>query len=353
MIDVLQIRSQLSPECFKIDTMRSLRYMVQDIVIFGCLIAAFYLLVSSQLFENANLLWKLPIVFCFSLVTGFFMWCIFVIGHDCGHRTFSKNNKINRVAGEICHSVILLTPFYAWRLSHLYHHRFHNHRKKDYSFPRVPDQSYVSLKKYPAVYFFYKTRFVIPFYSWFSYLYLGLSDGGHLFQFGRLWKQVSAKQKRKALTSSFITLLALVGWILLLGWKFLLVYMLSWAVFGFFLFTVTYLQHHHEQAKIYEDEQWDFTLAAFETIDRKYGWGLDDIHHNISDCHVIHHLFYSLIPHYNLKRATQELKSILKAEGLLHLYNHKKTPYFFVDVFKDVTKYWFFVDHTKTVDPLA
>ena len=57
------------------------------------------------------------------------MWCI---GHDAGHGTVAKNDKwTNRLVGEIAHSVICLTPFVPWALSHRKHHLNHNHLERD------------------------------------------------------------------------------------------------------------------------------------------------------------------------------------------------------------------------------
>jgi len=106
------------------------------------------------------------------------------------------------------------------------------------------------------------------------------------------------------------------------------------------LYTVTYLQHHSHDTKIYDDSTWSYVTAAFETVDRTYGkilGGLVDIdllHHHISDGHVVHHLFFTKIPHYNLKLATKSLVEYLKKEGLDYLYQHNNTPDFATRVVK-------------------
>ena len=68
--------------------------------------------------------------------------------------------------------------------------------------------------------------------------------------------------------------------------------------------------------KTFDDEDFHFASAAMETVDRSYGWGIDDVHHNITDGHVVHHLFFTKIPHYNLKKATVALRPYLEALGV-------------------------------------
>ena len=53
---------------------------------------------------------------------GTMMWAIFVLGHDCGHGSFSRSWLINDVVGNVLHSM-LLVPYYPWKLSHTHHHK--------------------------------------------------------------------------------------------------------------------------------------------------------------------------------------------------------------------------------------
>merc|ERR1719445_2526633 len=122
----------------------------------------------------------------------------------------------------------------------------------------------------------------------------------------RLWSGAS----RGELARGWISTAAVCAWAwwfatqFYAGWtEFAFLYGSSWIAFNFFLVTVTYLQHHEHDTKIYDDSTWKYTTAAFETIDRKFGWPIDMLTHHISDGHMVHHLWFSKIPHYHLRKA--------------------------------------------------
>ena len=71
-------------------------------------------------------------------------------------------------------------------------------------------------------------------------------------------------------------------------------------------------------------------------VDRPYHPWIDFLHHHISDCHVVHHLFYTKIPHYHLRQATDALVEFLKRENLTHVYKCRETPWYFVEIFRGV-----------------
>ena len=60
---------------------------------------------------------------------GTMFWALFVVGHDCGHQSFSNNKALNDFVGNIVHSSICV-PYHGWRISHRTHHANHGARAR-------------------------------------------------------------------------------------------------------------------------------------------------------------------------------------------------------------------------------
>ena len=192
---------------------------------------------------------------------------------------------------------------------------------------------------------------VLPFVMWTYYLLGGGDDGSHFYptSSSRLWKSTPEKEKRKCLLSSALVIGSLAFIYHLSGslFAFWFYYVAPLFVFHWWLVTVTYLQHHRVGVQVYDNSNWSFVRAAFETVDRTFGWGVDDLHHNITDGHVIHHLFFTKIPHYHLKKATQALKEYLVKRGCLDLYLHEETRMFPVTMHKMFIEHFFLAKLVK------
>lgn len=50
---------------------------------------------------------------------------LFVVGHDCGHRSFSKNKLVEDIVGTLMF-MPLIYPFEPWRIKHNHHHAHTN-----------------------------------------------------------------------------------------------------------------------------------------------------------------------------------------------------------------------------------
>jgi acyl-lipid omega-3 desaturase len=211
---------------------------------------------------------------------------------------------------------------------------YHNHIDKDYSHPWYTperlardDESLARMLHSSGLGDI--LRFLFPFYGWGIYIY-GMPDGSHLIPFPeqRMWKESAASEHTKCLIS-------LVNWIVWAAGIYMacgkdmytlgFYYIAPWFFFSWWLVSVTYLQHHDPDTLVYDDDDWKFVDAAFETVDRKYGFGIDWLHHHITDGHVAHHLFFTKIPHYNLPIATKAIKQYLNENNLGWMYKSDNT----------------------------
>ena len=336
-----EIRSWLPKEVFAKSAALSMFYAVRDVSL--TLAGMAFLFYAPRMGWLAGLPAPLALAATFAVqfATGFLMWCVFVVGHDCGHGTFSSDTVLNRVMGEFLHSVVLCVPFYPWMLSHRQHHMYHNHMKKDYSHMWVVEEDKDRMTA--GLNASYYMRWAFPVLAWPIYLYGGQADGGHLIQYGRLWKDRGVSDRAHGYISGAVSAATMYALWKCLGSDVVRVYVMPWLVFSFFLFTVTYLQHHDEDTIVYGDKTWSFAKAAFETVDRTFGLGIDNFHHNITDGHVIHHLFFTKIPHYNLAQATRALRDGLDKNGYGGVYKYRDTRNFLTYIWSYVNEHFFFI----------
>ena len=75
------------------------------------------------------------------------------------------------------------------------------------------------------------------------------------------------------------------------------------------LVCITFLQHTDTFVPHFRGEAFTWLRGALATVDRSYGWFLDDSFHHIADSHVAHHLF-STMPWYNAVKATPYIKKV-------------------------------------------
>jgi omega-3 fatty acid desaturase (delta-15 desaturase) len=72
-----------------------------------------------------------------------------------------------------------------------------------------------------------------------------------------------------------------------------------WLDISFQLFMVTYLQYHSDDGKLNSTwKSWTFQKVAFETVGRSDGKRIDRISNHVMASHVIHHLYFEQVLHY-------------------------------------------------------
>jgi omega-3 fatty acid desaturase (delta-15 desaturase) len=165
-----------------------------------------------------------------------------------------------------------------------------------------------------------------------------------------MWEGHSLKEKADAAISTMVSLATAGALWSSMGFSdFTVVCMVPWCVMGFWLFMVTYLQHHSEDGKLYTDDTYTFERGAFETVDRNYGKWVNRMSHHMMDGHVIHHLFFTKVPHYRLEAATKALKEGMEEAGMGHMYKSIDTPDFTQEIVKQFNENWFFIDEKQVV----
>ena len=346
------IMKMLPKETWVVDTPTSLMYFTADVLAVLSSMAFLNAVVTSDIYQTLPMYQQAVAVLPLQILTGFAMWCTWCIGHDAGHGTVSKGDRysktINRIVGEISHSIVCLTPFVPWALSHRKHHLNHNHIDRDYShqwFIREDKDTMHQLLQAA-----HSTRMLFFPFLYFFYLVTGVPDGGHVFFYGRMWEGHSIREKADASLSVMVSC-ATAGllWHTMGTANFAVVCMGPWMVMSFWLFMVTYLQHHSEDGKLYTDDTFTFQRGAFETVDRNYGKYINRMSHHMMDGHVIHHLFFTKVPHYRLEAATAALREGMKERGQEHMYKQLDTPHYSQEIVKQFYSNWFFINEAQIV----
>ncbi|XP_043723959.1 omega-3 fatty acid desaturase, chloroplastic-like [Telopea speciosissima] len=291
------IRAAIPKHCWVKDPWRSMSYVVRDVVVvLGLAAAAAYL--------NNWLVWPL-----YWAAQGTMFWALFVLGHDCGHGSFSNNPRLNSVVGHILHSSILV-PYHGWRISHRTHHQNHGHVENDESWHPLPERIYKGLDDITK-----KMRFTVPFPLLAYPIYLwSRSPGKKGSHFDPNSDLFVPSEKKDILTSTLCwsaMATLLVGLSFVFGpVQMLKLYGVPYMIFVMWLDLVTYLHHHGHEQKLpwYRGKEWNYLRGGLTTLDRDYGL-INNIHHDIGT-HVIHHLFPQ-IPHYHLIEATEAAKPVL------------------------------------------
>ena len=344
-----EVKKMLPAESFRVDTVTSLKYFGLDFVAVVSSMTFLHAVVTSEFYKSVPF-WGQAMMACpLQILTGFAMWCMWCIGHDAGHTTVSKDMPwLNRMVGEIAHSVICLTPFVPWAKSHLQHHLNHNHLENDYSHQWFIREERDEL--HPLIKLSHWSRnFQLPI-LYLVYLLAGVPDGGHVIFYGRMWESSTFKEKLDASYSVMVSVVtAATLWMKMGLADFTVVCFVPWCVMSFWLFMVTYLQHHSEDGRLYTDDTFSFERGAFETVDRNYGRWVNRLSHHMMDGHVVHHLFFTRVPHYRLAAATTALVEGMEERGQSHLYKSIDTPDFTQEIVQQFNDNWFFINEEQIV----
>ena len=116
------LKSVIPKDCFKVDTLTSLRYLSISVAASAACVAAGF--AALPIVGTSPL--SIPFWALYAAVAGTVEMGLWVLAHECGHGAFSKDLRIQDTVGFVIHS-ILLVPYYSWQRSHAVHHRYTNH----------------------------------------------------------------------------------------------------------------------------------------------------------------------------------------------------------------------------------
>ena len=280
-----------------------------------------------------------PVWLVYAVVTGTVAGGCWVIAHECGHRAFHPNPRVEAVVGFVLHS-LLLVPYFSWQRSHAVHHANCNHLEAGET--HVPPRSDSSSGRFVAGLrqklgkniYGVVSLFTHLVLGWPLYLMFGVAGGedygltSHFstaspFRKGR--RRLFLDSCRHLMVVSNLGLLAMVAALVLASIQFsparvLLVYGLPYLVINAWLVGYTWLQHTDTDIPHFSTSDWNWAKGALQTVDRPYGPLLNLLHHGIGSTHVCHHV-NPKIPHYNAWYATALLK-----QSFPELVRYDSTP---------------------------
>ena len=262
--------------------------------------------VAVSLSSMAASLWLISVVPNFLLPVAWFIagtafTGFFVVGHDCGHKTFSRNKLLEDVVG-LAMMAPLIYPFEPWRLKHNVHHAFTNMLEDDTAWHPVMREEWESWPR--------PLRAVLG-------VVLGsplklFASIGHWMQWHFNLSLYSEKQRPKVLVSLAVVAAFMgVGWPLLIAkagwWGWFKYWFMPWVGYHFWMSTFTLVHHTapHIPFKA-RDDGWDAAKAQLGgTVHCEFPRWIEFLCHDIS-VHIPHHVS-TKIPSYHLRAAHQSL----------------------------------------------
>lgn len=239
----------------------------------------------------------LPLAWIFTgtALTGFF-----VIGHDCGHRSFANRRWVNDLLG---HAVMLplIYPFHSWRLLHNHHHAHTNKMDEDNAWQPFKTEYYDSLDKLK------------------KWGYQGIR--GRLWWVGSIahwavlhfnWQQFEGKKREQVRFSALLVLgFAAIAFPTLIAttgiWGFVKFWLMPWMVYHFWMSTFTLVHHTYADIPFKHEPEWNEAMAQLAgSVHCDYPRWVEFLCHDIN-VHIPHHIC-TAIPSYNLRLAHRSIK---------------------------------------------
>lgn len=286
-ITLKDVMDSLPKKVFEIDDMKAWKSVLISITSY----ALGLFLISKSPWYLLPLAWA----WTGTAVTGFF-----VIGHDCAHKSFSKNKLVEDIVGTLAF-MPLIYPYEPWRFKHDRHHAKTNMLVGDTAWHPVWKEEFDSSP------------------GWRKAIILGFGPFRPWLSIAHWWKwhfdlkmfrpsEVGRVKISLACVSAFIA----IGWPLIvykagiLGWfKY---WFMPWMGYHFWMSTFTMVHHTAPHIPFKDATEWNAAQAQLGgTVHCSYPRWIEILCHDIN-VHIPHHVS-PRIPSYNLRDAHQSIQT--------------------------------------------
>ncbi len=240
------------------------------------------------------------VTFLLSFAAIGFLIRVFIIFHDCGHRSFFKSKKANTIVGMIL-GLLVFTPFYKWHQQHKVHHQTSANLDKR----GIGDVWTMTVDEYNEA--SPRERF----------MYRAFRNPWIMFTVGSLFVvfitnrstnfKMTKQEKQNVYFTNILLLASAVAISLIIGVKEYLMIQLPVILIahsiGIWLF---FIQHQFEDVVWERETRWNYKISAIEgssflKLPRVFQWFTGNIGY-----HHVHHLS-SKIPNYNLEKCHDDV----------------------------------------------
>ncbi len=282
--DILQT---VPRECFQKDPLKAWATVLRSVLLvsigyWGLWVAPWFLLPPLWIFTG-------------TAITGFF-----VIGHDCGHRSFANRRWVNNLVGHLI-MLPLIYPFHSWRILHNQHHIHTNKLELDNAWQPFTPEFYDSLGSL-GQWGYQRLR---GGFWW-------VASIAHWAVLHFSWGRFQGKQQSQVKLSVIVVLIfAAIAFPLLIAttgiWGFVKFWLMPWLVYHFWMSTFTLVHHTVPEIPFTPSERWNEAVAQlFGTVHCDYPRWTEFLCHDIN-VHIPHHIS-TAIPWYNLRMAHRSIK---------------------------------------------
>jgi len=266
-------------------------------------------IVQLPLTEGWDLLWQLPALGVLFVLQGWTLLGLFVLGHDCGHRAFSRRGWVNQVVGHLCMSP-LANAFQTWVVTHDHHHAQTQRRGQEVDWAShlmtKEEFSQTTWKTHPIVQMGYALPFGIVFW-----IMTNTVRRGFLVRW-QIGESKWQRERKRLLTSNLImlaTMTAIYGGLIggLGLWMALKIYGIPAFIANIFGALIITVQHANQDTLLYSEEGWSPLRGQLvSTFDVRFPRWLEWMWCDIN-IHIPHHIAPK-IPWYHLRRASEAIQ---------------------------------------------